>query len=526
MWKQLGLTLYEWQCRVLTALYLVDSPSSAKKIEAEAAGLHERAKARLCSQPLADLTKELTKECKKNEALSTELEDLKVELRRYVHESAQMQAELSRRLRESEEEARFQEQKIEKMTATIDRLQEQIAARDVLLRKEREGIAHLQMDLSCPAGQNKEACRQAGEAVTRHKVPVLCLVKESIAYFTTLPLEEQWGKDWDKVPRKAGPPYLFDSNSDDVPWEIVTVAFSGAFVTPSPRLSVKAINRGDAAWLQKETWAPAQTRPIQAGTSLSEFRALLRLAKGRVFQEVITVMITMHVTRVMGSEMFKFEFADLGGEECAASQVFSGQVLFSEVRAEFTRDLLLACKNVAATRVRLLLQNGHKVPPAWDKASLAEIFDTSNHTELFAVSPVVDPVLCYVEGMWAYFTTQPLEQQWGDDWNDSPYECNAGTPYRFHSLDRSYGVAPWKIKIVGFLGDLITPSQDMSISVENINQGNVAWLRPGASAPYTAKPIPAGTRLSEFRRLVDLANGTVLDASDSDESDDESYKCI
>ena len=36
--------------------------------------------------------------------------------------------------------------------------------------------------------------------------------------------------------------------------------------------------------------------------------------------------------------------------------------------------------------------------------------------------------LCYVEGQKAWFTDN-FEKQWGDDWNDKPYECNAGEPY-------------------------------------------------------------------------------------------------
>lgn len=39
-----------------------------------------------------------------------------------------------------------------------------------------------------------------------------------------------------------------------------------------------------------------------------------------------------------------------------------------------------------------------------------------------------EPVLCYVDGGKAYFTTQKLEDQWGDDWDDAPYEHNAGIP--------------------------------------------------------------------------------------------------
>ena len=31
--------------------------------------------------------------------------------------------------------------------------------------------------------------------------------------------------------------------------------------------------------------------------------------------------------------------------------------------------------------------------------------------------------------LFAYFTPMPLEEQWGDDWDDAPYDCNAGRPY-------------------------------------------------------------------------------------------------
>lgn len=37
--------------------------------------------------------------------------------------------------------------------------------------------------------------------------------------------------------------------------------------------------------------------------------------------------------------------------------------------------------------------------------------------------------LCYIDGHQAYFTTWPLDRQWGDDWDDAPYEHNAGEPY-------------------------------------------------------------------------------------------------
>jgi len=37
--------------------------------------------------------------------------------------------------------------------------------------------------------------------------------------------------------------------------------------------------------------------------------------------------------------------------------------------------------------------------------------------------------LCYVDLPWVYFTTQDLDKQWGDDWDDAPYEHNAEEPY-------------------------------------------------------------------------------------------------
>lgn len=38
-------------------------------------------------------------------------------------------------------------------------------------------------------------------------------------------------------------------------------------------------------------------------------------------------------------------------------------------------------------------------------------------------------VLCFVKGNRAYFTRKDLDEQWGDDWDDRPYEYNAGEPY-------------------------------------------------------------------------------------------------
>lgn len=148
--------------------------------------------------------------------------------------------------------------------------------------------------------------------------------------------------------------------------------------------------------------------------------------------------------------------------------------------------------------------------------------------------------LCYIDdSKGAYFTTQPLEEQWGDDWNDAPYEHNAGPPYypcwhndydqrnnernkvkpgelckcdlckKNWNLDT--GEPKWKIKKLYFDSyDYQTPA-DMCInspySVEMINNGNIPWL----SDKYNTKnpPIFAGTSIEDFIRAIKASGGKV-----------------
>lgn len=118
-----------------------------------------------------------------------------------------------------------------------------------------------------------------------------------------------------------------------------------------------------------------------------------------------------------------------------------------------------------------------------------------------------EPVLCYVSGNFAYFTTQELSRQWGDDWDDAPYEHNAGRPYEWTQGDKC---EPWEIVKVAFDGDFEQPSEgccNSPWSVQAINAGAAAWLR---SSSYRAGPvvaIPAGTTLGRFAELVRKAGG-------------------
>jgi hypothetical protein len=144
------------------------------------------------------------------------------------------------------------------------------------------------------------------------------------------------------------------------------------------------------------------------------------------------------------------------------------------------------------------------------------------------------PRLCYVDRPWAYFTTQPITKQWGDDWDDAPYEHNAGTPYEpcwHNDPDRRNkqraGVGPdelcrctacvrdwnddgtpkWEVTKVAFDAPAFATPEDFSLnssfSVEQINAGAVAWLFSRSIA------IHAGCTLRNFKRLITEGGGTV-----------------
>lgn len=117
-----------------------------------------------------------------------------------------------------------------------------------------------------------------------------------------------------------------------------------------------------------------------------------------------------------------------------------------------------------------------------------------------------EPVLCYVDRQWAFFTTQELSKQWGDDWNDAPYEHNAEMPYEWHDRDPN---EPWEIIRVAWVGPYEQPCdgyRNSPWSVEQINRKAVAWFVPSIG---TAEPIFAGTTLTDFCRMMKAAGGSV-----------------
>lgn len=109
--------------------------------------------------------------------------------------------------------------------------------------------------------------------------------------------------------------------------------------------------------------------------------------------------------------------------------------------------------------------------------------------------------LCYIDEGKAYFTNILLAKQTGDDWDDAPYEHNAGPPYCKE---------PGQIVFMGYRCDkLLTPSQfhghNSPYSVDAINRGAACWL----SDATQDEGILAGMTPANFIAFVEKFGGTV-----------------
>ena len=91
--------------------------------------------------------------------------------------------------------------------------------------------------------------------------------------------------------------------------------------------------------------------------------------------------------------------------------------------------------------------------------------------------------LCYVDENIMYFTDS-FEKAWGDDWDDAPYEHNAGEPYEWNdnesdewNIEHYHGHIR-KIAFESYWG-IRRPCDghlNSPYSVEDINKGAIAWL--------------------------------------------------
>lgn len=119
--------------------------------------------------------------------------------------------------------------------------------------------------------------------------------------------------------------------------------------------------------------------------------------------------------------------------------------------------------------------------------------------------------LCYVDGNKAYFTRIPMEKQWGDDWDDAPYEHNAGEPYVEHEHD----VIAVYVETGNNCSELRTPCYGFTnspYSVKSINNREVPWITYliySKLGSHSTNQLFAGIPLEEFAEIIWANNGII-----------------
>lgn len=114
------------------------------------------------------------------------------------------------------------------------------------------------------------------------------------------------------------------------------------------------------------------------------------------------------------------------------------------------------------------------------------------------------------QGLRLFFTNADLTNQWGDDWNDAPYDCNAGWPYddtstkddegKWHHTKHTIIVLNVTISMEHYVTLPEEYGYNSPFTVENINLGAVAWMFFGRDC----KPIYAGdSPLTVYERIGD-----------------------
>jgi len=134
-------------------------------------------------------------------------------------------------------------------------------------------------------------------------------------------------------------------------------------------------------------------------------------------------------------------------------------------------------------------------------------------------------VLCYVSNNFAYFTSQKLEDQDGDDWHKK--NSTSGSPpftYRKEYDGDRLGKDPWEVIKIGYEGPFENSDYLCDrLSVEQINRGGAAWLM--YCGKDKRKSIYAGATVLEFIEQVKATGGQVyvdLDEIKEDEALDKS----
>lgn len=190
--------------------------------------------------------------------------------------------------------------------------------------------------------------------------------------------------------------------------------------------------------------------------------------------------------------------------------------LFDASNYLYTSDCIVNNLDIFSLERYTILKDVRKVSNIYSKDSISEVYSKIvsnskgdiffNYDKFKKNQPLFkrkDLKLCFIQENFAYFTNNP--NQYGDDWNDKPYEHNAGVPYeeegyevvKIGFLNSNYSEP---CKYFGFLNS--------PYSVDMINSKFTPWLIPN-SVNNNINPIFADTSIKEFINIIQRTNGTI-----------------
>ena len=143
----------------------------------------------------------------------------------------------------------------------------------------------------------------------------------------------------------------------------------------------------------------------------------------------------------------------------------------------------------------------------------------------------------YVKGekeLYAYFTPLSLDEQWGDDWNDSPYDCNAGDPYDsvtdevtehdgLKFVSKSHDITIVRIPFIVKSYNSRFPSDygyNSPFCVRDINHGAVSWIYDYNSSNEKHVTVNAGDTPSQFVKKLKMIEKNNPEWTYYDDDDD------
>lgn len=117
----------------------------------------------------------------------------------------------------------------------------------------------------------------------------------------------------------------------------------------------------------------------------------------------------------------------------------------------------------------------------------------------------------YIKGeqeLYAFFTPLELDEQWGDDWNDAPYDCNAGYPYDTDDNTKEITIIQVPFVVKSYNYNLPSAyGYNTPFCVLDMNQQACAWIHDSAydknTHKYKGVSILAGVSPLEFKAKLE-----------------------